>query len=64
MRSVEMAEETTIISLCSFNFLAFITEMMCLLRGTDWGFKQNSALSWTLNGYRHLVNEIAQGCLF
>ena len=33
-------EQTAIISLYSINLLVFITEMECLLRGTDWIFMQ------------------------
>ena len=32
-------EQTAIISLCSFNWLVFLTEGVCLLCGTDWVFK-------------------------
>jgi hypothetical protein len=35
-------EQTAIISLYSANCLVFITEMECLLRGTDWVFIYNS----------------------
>ena len=35
-------EQTAIISLYSINWLVFITETECLLRGTDWIFKYNS----------------------
>jgi len=31
-----MSEQTAIIALYSTNWLVFITEMECLLRGTDW----------------------------
>ena len=36
-------EQTAIISLYSVNWLVFITETVCLLRGTDWAFLYNSA---------------------
>jgi hypothetical protein len=39
---VWISEKTAIISLCSINWLVFITETECLLRGTDWIFKYNS----------------------
>ena len=35
-------EQTAIISLYSINWLVFITETECLLRGTDWVFIYNS----------------------
>ena len=35
-------EQTAIISLCSINWLVFITGTECLLRGTDWIFIYNS----------------------
>ena len=35
-------EQTAIISLYNINWLVFITEAECLLRGTDWMFKCNS----------------------
>ena len=35
-------EQTAIISLYSINWLVFITETECLLRGTDWVFIHNS----------------------
>ena len=35
-------EQTAIISLYSINWLVFITETVCLLRGTDWAFIYNS----------------------
>ena len=31
-------EQTAIISLYSINWLVFVTETVCLLRGTDWIF--------------------------
>ena len=36
---VWISEQTAIISLYSINWLVFITETECLLRGTDWIFK-------------------------
>jgi len=36
---VWISEQTAIISPYSINWLAFITEPDCLLRGTDWVFK-------------------------
>ena len=39
---VWISEQTAIISLCSVQWLDFVTEMECLLRGTDWIFKCNS----------------------
>jgi hypothetical protein len=38
---VWISEQTAIISLYSINWLAFIIEAVCLLRGTDWIFKYN-----------------------
>jgi len=38
---VWISEQTAIISLHSINWLVCITEMVCLLRGTDWVFKYN-----------------------
>jgi len=35
-------EQTPIISLYSIDWLVFITDAVCLLRGTDWIFKHNS----------------------
>jgi len=35
-------EQTAIISLYNINCLVFITDGVCLLRGTDWIFKYNS----------------------
>ena len=35
-------EQTAIISLYSINWLVFITETECLLRGTDWIFDHNA----------------------
>jgi hypothetical protein len=35
-------EQTAIISLYSINWLVFITETKCLLRGTDWVFIYNA----------------------
>jgi hypothetical protein len=40
--SVWISEQTAIISLYSINWLVFITETECLLRGTDWIFIYNS----------------------
>ena len=40
--SVWISEQTAIISLYNINYLVFITEMECLLRGTDWVFIYNS----------------------
>ena len=39
MYFVWISEQTAIISLYSINWLVFITETECLLRGTDWIFK-------------------------
>jgi len=36
------SEQTAIISLYSVDWLVFITEMECLLRGTNWIFIYNS----------------------
>jgi hypothetical protein len=36
---VWISEQTAIISLVSVNWLVCITEIVCLLRGTDWVFK-------------------------
>ena len=41
---VWISEQTAIISLYSINWLVFITETECLLRGTDWVFVYNSTL--------------------
>ena len=38
---VWISEQTAIISLYSINWLVFITEAECLLRGTDWVFIYN-----------------------
>jgi hypothetical protein len=38
---VWISEQTAIISLYSINWVVFITETECLLRGTDWVFKYN-----------------------
>jgi hypothetical protein len=35
---VRISEQTAIISLYSINWLVFVTEMECLLRGKDWIF--------------------------
>jgi len=35
-------EQTAIISLYNINWMGFITETECLLRGTDWVFIYNS----------------------
>ena len=35
-------EQTAIISLYSIDWLVFITDAECLLRGTNWVFKYNS----------------------
>ena len=43
---VWISEQTAIISLYNINWLVFITEMECLLRGTDWMF--NKCLSQSL----------------
>jgi hypothetical protein len=40
---VWISEQTAIISLCSINWLVFITETECLLRGTDGMFVYNSS---------------------
>ena len=42
MCSVWIWEQAAIISLYSINWLVFITETVCLLRGTDWIFIYNS----------------------
>jgi len=42
---VWILEQTAIISLYSTNRLVFITETECLLRGTNWAFICNSALT-------------------
>jgi len=42
---VWISEQTAIISLYSINWLVFITETECLLRGTDYVFKCNSGLN-------------------
>ena len=39
---VWISEQTAIISLYSINWLIFITETECLLRGTGWVFIYNS----------------------
>jgi hypothetical protein len=38
MSSVRISEQTAIISLHNINWLVFITDGVCLLRGTDWVF--------------------------
>jgi len=38
--------QTAIISLYSINWLVFIAETECLLRGTDWVFIYISAVGW------------------
>jgi hypothetical protein len=37
-----ICEQTAISSLHSTNVLVFITQMLCLLRGTNWVFKYNT----------------------
>jgi len=39
--SVRISEQTAFISLYSINWLAFITDGVCLLRGMNWVFKCN-----------------------
>ena len=39
---VWISEQTAIISLYNINWLVFVTERECLLRGTDWVFIYNS----------------------
>ena len=41
MYFVWISEQTAIISLYNINWLVFITETVCLLRGTDWVLKCN-----------------------
>jgi hypothetical protein len=41
MCSTCIPEQTAIISLYNFNWLDFITEAECLLRGTNWVFKSD-----------------------
>jgi len=41
-----ISEQTAMISLYSINWLVFITDAECLLRGTDWIFKYNSGYVW------------------
>ena len=41
-------EQTAIISLYNINWLVFITQTECLLRGTDWVFIYNSDLNKNL----------------
>ena len=36
LRFVWISEQTAIISLYNINWLVFITECVCLLRGKDW----------------------------
>jgi len=38
---VWISEQTAIIFVYSINWLVFIIESECLLRGTDWGFKSD-----------------------
>jgi hypothetical protein len=45
MRLVRISEQRAIISLHNINWLVFINETECLLRGTDWIFKHNSGLA-------------------
>ena len=39
MSFICISEQTAIISLYSIDWLVFITDGVCLLRGTDWVFK-------------------------
>jgi len=45
---VWISEQTAIISLHNINWLVFVTEPECLLRGTDWVFICNSGLNKNL----------------
>jgi hypothetical protein len=42
---VWISEQTAIISLYNINWLVFVTDAICLLRGTDWGFIHKSVWS-------------------
>ena len=55
---VWISEQTAIISLYNINWLVYITETECLLRGTDWVFmnnKVNHSLWRTMSWLRRLV---------
>jgi len=57
MCSVRIWEQTVIISLYSINWLVFITEGLCLLRGTSWIFKTPYTFSVKLSEFtvwRHI----------
>ena len=43
---VWISEQTAIISLYNINWLVFITETVCLLRGTDWVFQWRLVLDF------------------
>ena len=42
---VWISEQTAIISLYNINWPVFVTETLCLLRGTDWVFMNESGQS-------------------
>jgi len=54
---VWISEQTAIISLYSINWLVFITEMKCLLRGTTWAFKYSS-LRFDFKGSQSRITEV------
>ena len=47
---VFISEQTVTCATYSINWLVFITEMKCLLHGTDWVFKNESSLDFVCNG--------------
>jgi hypothetical protein len=47
--SVWISEQTAIISLYIINWLLFITETVCLLRGTGWIFNSSNFRHWRFN---------------
>jgi len=48
---VWISEQTAIISLYNINWLVFVTEAVCLLRGTDWVLNHNARLNLVLEEF-------------
>ena len=50
-----ISEQTSIISLYNINWLVFISQTQCSLRGTDWVFIYNSGYSRTVSHHAHYI---------
>jgi len=55
MSFVWISEQTAIIFLYNVNWLVFITDTECLLRGTDWVFKNKSSSYLSTHLHLHVA---------